>query len=309
MTSGQATRIQHPRRHARNWVARGGIGLCAMLASMFMLVLGQRTHLSLLGLSYGLFSITAVCILVAHKIAPAYRPGDYPAADLPLLARYRQSAFRQSLMVTGVVMLYPLGSLVAQREFHASFGESLLIGLLPCILVAALLTQVFPARAGSVAETLRAKLLTLDRNRKQQAFVYIYSMFQLALNILSWRGQIRHVLAGGAIDTRRFATFGVTSIIWILILVAPWNWIRLRSERHIVEDESVAHHRQVAYRNGFFVLALGVLGVWGMVDDPRLLSVALPIVFDAALMTALGTLAFMEWRAGVFSNLPDEAAL
>jgi hypothetical protein len=240
-------------------------------------------------------------VLIACHVLNANLPGDIQPADENLILRFRRSGFRHVVLVICIAMFYPAGYALSHQFLHASQTESFLLGNLPCLAIGALLRRKWPVTAGNPAETLRAQLLMVDRTRRVQSFGFAAFALTSLFAIMMMMPDFFRALHGQTVHLGEFNAFGVTGLASIFMLCAPWSWFETRPVARIMEDETLARFRLLAYRNGFFVMALGMIVVGDLVrNPPRLALVMVPIVFNLALFTAFATLVVLEFRAGTF---------
>ncbi len=277
----------------------GGVGLLAWYA-----MIRQWPMIVLLALEMVII-LVAVGIAVFAEVTFQDEPLD--AGDARLVHRLKTSSARHLavLFMTAPLMLATWW--LSRQYWHLSLIETLILINVPGILVGGVARKIWPVSAGSQAETVRASLLLVDRARRQQAFSYAAFAALLAANILIVAPQIQHALHGQPIRLGDFDVLGISGFVSLFFLSQPWNWFETRSVRQVAEDESLARFRLLAYRNGFFVMALGlVLACDAVGNPPRLAVVLVPVVLNFGLMVSLLTLVWLEYRAGTFvTQYPD----
>jgi hypothetical protein len=248
-------------------------------------------------------AVLGAVVLVSGYFLNAHLPDDIRPADESLVLRYRRSGFRHVALVICIVMFYPAGYTLSHQVLHASETESFLLGNLPCVALGALLHRAWPISAGSPAETVRAELLLVDRTRRAQSFSFAAFACVSLFVIVMMMPDFFRALHGEKAHLGIFSAFAVTALASIFMLSSPWNWFVARSATRIMEDETLARFRLLAYRNGFFVLAFGLVAIGDLVrDPPRLALVMVPIVFNLAMFTAFATLFVLEVRAGTLKS-------
>jgi len=289
-------------------VVLGCLAESAAYALAVSFKLSQTVWVSLFMAVFGGF------VLVAGHVLNANLPDDIQPADENLILRFRKSGFRHVVLVMCIAMFYPAGYALSHQFLHASFTESFFLGNFPCLAIGALWRRKWPITAGTPAETVRAHLLMVDRTRRAQSFAFAAFACTSLFAIMMMMPDFFRALHGQTVHLGEFNAFGVTGLASIFMLCAPWSWYETRPVARILEDETLARFRLLAYRNGFFVMALGMIVVGDLVrNPPRLALVMVPIVFNLALFTAFATLVFLEFRAGTFKaadplDIPPEGS-
>ncbi len=258
-----------------------------------------------LALTFGL-AVLGCVILVAAHIINTRMPNDLAPSDNSLVRRYQESAGRHAVLVIGVALFYPASYAIGRQYLHASEIESFLLGTLPALIVGAVCRKIWPIAAGTQAETVRAQLLLLDRTRRAQAFGYAAFACCCIFAIVMMLPDISRAVHGQPVHLGEFNAFSITGFACLYMLAAPWAMFETKSAARIMEDESLARFRLLAYRNGFFVMAAGLVLVGDLVrNPPRLALLMVPVVFNAALFVAFATLVVLEFRAGIFGSGPE----
>jgi len=277
----------------------GGVGLLTWYASVHQLPMMVMLALAMVVI------LLAVGIAVFAEVT--FQDGPLDADDALLVHRLKTSSARHIGVLFITLPLILATWWLARQYWHLSLLETLLLVNLPGIAVGGIARKIWPVAAGSDAETVRASLLLVDRARRQQAFGYATFAAVLAFNILMVAPQIGHALHGQPIRLGDFDVLGIGGLVALFFLSQPWNWFETRSVRRVAEDESLARFRLLAYRNGFLVMALGlVLACDAVGNPPRLAVVLIPVVLNAGLMVSLLTLVWLEYRAGTFvAPYPD----
>jgi hypothetical protein len=251
-------------------------------------------------------AVLGCIILAAAHIVNTRMPNDLAPSDKSLVRRYQESAGRHAVLVICVALFYPAGYAIGRQCLHASEIESFLLGTLPALLAGAVCRKIWPIAAGTRAETVRAQLLLLDRMRRGQAIGYAAFACCCIFAIVMMLPDISRAVHGQPVHLREFNAFGITGFACLYMLAAPWTLFETKAAARIMEDESLARFRLLAYRNGFFVMAAGLVLVGDLVrNPPRLALLMVPVVFNAALFVAFVTLVVLEFRAGTFRPVPD----
>jgi hypothetical protein len=273
----------------------GGATECSVLSLAASHVVSQTVALCLFTAVLGCFVLAA-----AHTINTVL-PDDLTPSDKSLVQRYRESANRHVVLALCIATFYPAGYMLSRHYLHASEIEGFLLGNLPGLVAGAIFRKISPIAAGTQGETRRAQLLMLDRTRRAQAFSYAAFACCAIFAITMMAPDISRALHGQTVHLGEFNAFGITALASLYMLAAPWTWFETPSVARIMEDESLARFRLLAYRNAFFVMALGLVLVADLVrNPPRLALLMVPVVFNAALFTAFATLVILELRAGTF---------
>jgi hypothetical protein len=255
-----------------------------------------------------LLSAETVLLLLAVAIAVyaevTFRDHGMSTPDALLVHRLKTSSARH-LVWLAFTMPLALGLFwICRYTWHLSMLETLMLVTLPSIAVAGCMQVLWPITAGSDVETVRANLLMLDRMRRQQAFGYALFTGLLGINIMLIIPQLQHALRGQPIRLDNFDVLALGGFLSLYILAQPARWFERASVRHVTEDESLTRFRQLAFRNGFYVMALGMVLICDAVSSPpRLAIVLVPLVLSVSLMVTLLTLVYLEYRAGTFA--PD----
>jgi hypothetical protein len=252
-----------------------------------------------------MLSLVTVVILLAVGIAVfaevTFQDGPLNVGDARLVQRLKTSSARHLAILSFALPLMLATWWLTRQYWHLSLLETLMLVNVPGIVVGGVTRKIWPVSAGSEAETVRASLLMVDRARRQMAFCYAGFATLLAFNILMVTPQIQHALHGQPIRLGDFDVLGIGGFVSLYFLSQPWNWFETKSVRRVAEDESLARFRLLAARNGFFVMAFGlILACDAVSNPPRLAVVLIPLVLNLGLMASLLTLVWLEYRAGTF---------
>jgi len=292
----------------RLWLLRAGAFVGGMLSVALLLWYAVTHNLPMLPLLAVETLIIMLAVSVAVYAEVTFRDGGMSGPDARLVHRFKSSSARR-LIVVAFAMPMVLGLFwLGRYHWHLSIVETLMLVNVPGLAVGGAARVFWPVSAGSDAETVRASLLMVDRLRRQQAFGYALFAGLLGFNILMVTPQLQHALRGQPIRLDNFDVLAVSGFVSLFFLSQPSRWFENPKVRRVTEDESLARFRLLAFRNGFFVMGLGMVLICDVVrSPPRLAIVLIPISLSLGLMVTLLTLVWLEYRAGTFTA--DESVM
>ena len=300
--------VMGSRSVTRLWLLRAGAFVGGMLSVALLLWYAVTHNLPMLPLLAVETLIIMLAVSVAVYAEVTFRDGGMSGPDARLVHRLKTSSARHLILVAFampmVLGLFWLG----RHHWHLSIVETLMLVNVPGLAVGGAARVFWPVSAGSDAETVRASLLMVDRLRRQQAFGYALFAGLLGFNILMVTPQLQHALRGQPIRFDNFDVLAVSGFVSLFFLSQPSRWFENAKVRRVTEDESLARFRLLAFRNGFFVMGLGMVLICDAVrSPPRLAIVLVPISLSLGLMVTLLTLVWLEYRAGTFTA--DESVM
>jgi hypothetical protein len=294
---------------ARLWFLRG-VALLGGLGGVLLLLRYDVTHYVPMA---ALLAAETVIILAAVAIAVyaelTFRDSAMSGPDARLVHRLKSSSARH-LVLMAFAMPLILGLFWLSRyEWHLSIVETLALATTPSMAIAAGTRVFWPVSAGSGSETVRANLLMVDRLRRQQAFGYALFAALLGVNVILVMPQLQHALRGQPIRLDNFEVLAISGFLSLFFLSQPSRWFERADVRRVTQDESLTQFRLLAFRNGFYVMGLGMVLVCDAVrSPPRLAIVLIPIVLSVSLMVTLLTLVWLEYWAGTFTAEAGDGA-
>jgi uncharacterized membrane protein YidH (DUF202 family) len=251
--------------------------------------------------------VIGVAALIACYAEATYRREDHADADDRLIERFSRSGLRQVAMIIVATPVFALGYTLSGEHLHTSAMVSGLCGMIPMFLLLRIGSWIWPVSAGTTEETVRARLLMLDKQRRQWAINYVLFTIMWLIITAYWVAQIVHATCGGLASYMEFHTFGYIGITSLLMLLAPTGLFDNAAARVASSDEAMIRFRQMAYKNAFLVAGFGMIILCDLVIGYRSVALlGLPALFGASLATAFATLAFLEYRAGSFTSDGDE---
>jgi len=300
--------VMGSRSVTRLWLLRAGAFVGGMLSVALLLWYAVTHNLPMLPLLAVETLIIMLAVSVAVYAEVTFRDGGMSGPDARLVHRFKSSSARR-LIVVAFAMPMVLGLFwLGRYHWHLSIVETLMLVNVPGLAVGGAARVFWPVSAGSDAETVRASLLMVDRLRRQQAFGYALFAGLLGFNILMVTPQLQHALRGQPIRLDNFDVLAVSGFVSLFFLSQPSRWFENPKVRRVTEDESLARFRLLAFRNGFFVMGLGMVLICDVVrSPPRLAIVLIPISLSLGLMVTLLTLVWLEYRAGTFTA--DESVM
>jgi hypothetical protein len=283
-----------------------GLGACG-----FLVWANVRTDMSLLTFCCLSFFVITLATLVAIYGETQYNREALEGQDLELYRRIKRAQLPHVIGIMCAMSLYPVLYALSRQYGHTSMLESWVIGFLPCAFLVRGVRRLWPVQDVTEAEDRRVGLLTVDRHRRRQAMFFVVFAALCLVYVSMWIPQMLHAVRGQPIQLGMFDGIGVPALTFLLFLAGP-SLIGGRAVlRYFPEDETLIHFRNIAYRNGFFVIGLGMILICDVVrQPPRLAIVLVPMVLNIGLTTAFLTMAVLEYRSGTFESsgeaLPTE---
>jgi hypothetical protein len=276
----------------------------------FMIGENARRDMSLMVFCCLTFFLMSFAALIACYGETKYNDEALQGEERALFKRVKQAQLPHIAGMLCAVSLFPVLYSLSKQYWHTSLLESWVIGLAPSMVVVRLLQILWPVAGVSDVDSRRLGLLTVDRHRRRQAQFYVVFAVLCLVYILMWVPQLINACENKPVFLDMFDGVGVPTLTFLLFLAGPSLLGGQAALRHFPEDETLIHFRNIAYRNGFFVMALGMIMICDLMRQPPRISIVLvPMVLELAIGVGFVTMAVLEFRSGTFKDSAEERAL